>query len=156
MIVSFGSSVRTTAVSEKRLGVSDVVGCSLVAVELLAPPMAYLDSNSGVMVELFPFQVEKPEAAEVTVNVCSTGAAASYWLSPTCVAVIVALPAAMIVSVDPLTVATAGFELANVTGSEEVAVALRMRVVPAVAVAGSRMKVMDCVALATDFTVRTT
>ena len=104
MMVSFGSSVRTTAVSEKVDAARETKGCWLVAVELLAPPMAYLDSNSGVMVGLFPFQVEKPEAAEVTVNAFSTGAAASYWPSPACVAVIVVDPAAMIVSVDPLTV----------------------------------------------------
>ena len=61
---------------EKRLGVSDVVGCSLVAVELLAPPMAYFESSSGVIVLFPPFQVVKPEIAAVMVNVCGTEGAA--------------------------------------------------------------------------------
>jgi valyl-tRNA synthetase len=69
--------IRTTAVKEKRVGVNETFVCSLAAPELLAPPMAYFESNSDVIVESPPFQVVNPEVAAVTVNIRVTGAAAS-------------------------------------------------------------------------------
>jgi hypothetical protein len=72
------------------------------------------------------------KAAALTVKLCETGVAAAYVLLPACEATMVQVPAVANEAVVPDTVHTLVVDEAKATVNPELAVALKLSVVPAV------------------------